>query len=169
MRAGSQDALAWVIEKYGAYVSTIVWNIIGKNMSIADVEEVSSDVFFALWNQIGSIQTSTLRGYLAGIARNMAKSKLRQSGHDLSLEENIIIIDDTSLEAMYEAKEINSIVRHTIDLMKAPEREIFMRYYFYYQTMDLISKEMGINLSTVKTKLRRTKELLKQSLLTKLR
>ena len=169
IRAGSQDALTWLIDKYGAYVSTIVWNIIGSTMSMADVEEVSSDVFFALWNQANDIHSTSLRGYLAGIARNMAKNKLRNAGHELALDENVILIDDIDLEDVYAGKETREIVRCAVNSMKEPEREILLRYYFYYQTMDAISKEMGINLSTVKTKLRRSKEFLKQSLIKKLK
>lgn len=29
MQQGAQDALAWFIHQYGAYVSTIIYNIIG--------------------------------------------------------------------------------------------------------------------------------------------
>ena len=36
MKQGSQDALAWFIQRYGAYVSTIIHNIIGQRMSDAD-------------------------------------------------------------------------------------------------------------------------------------
>lgn len=168
IRIGSQEALAWLIDKYGAYVSTIVWNIIGGSMSIADVEEVSSDVFFALWNRADYIRNTTLKSYLAGIARNMAKTKLRDAGYTLALDENIILIDDITLEDVYANKEAREIVRRAVNAMKEPEREILLRYYYCYQTMDVISKEMGINLSTVKTKLRRSKELLKQILTDKL-
>ena len=168
IRAGSQEALSWLIDKYGGYVSTIVWNIIGRKLSLADVEEISSDVFFALWTQSDHIRTTSLRGYLAGIARNMAKNKLRDAGHELDLDENLICVNITNMEESYARKEIQKIVRQTVNDMSEPEREILLRYYFYYQTMDAISKEMGINLSTVKTKLRRSKELLRQILINKL-
>lgn len=169
IRAGSQDALSSLINKYGAYVSTIIWNIIGSSMSIADVEEVASDVFFALWNQANYIHSTSLKGFLAGTARNMAKNKLRDAGHELSLDENILLLDNIDLEDTYANKEIREIVRLMVNSMKEPEREILLRYYYYYQTMEVISREMGINLSTVKTKLRRSKELLRQALTKKLK
>lgn len=169
IRNGSQESLGRLIDKYGAYVSTIVWNIIGSRMTMADAEEVCSDVFFALWNQANTVQSSSLKGYLAATARNMAKNKLRHAGYDLSLEENILLIDSSDLEDTYASKETAQIVRSTVNSMKEPEREILLRYYYYYQTMDVISKEMGINLSTVKTKLRRSKELLGKALTQKLK
>ena len=133
IRAGSQDALVWIIEKYGAYVSTIVRNVIGNAMPFADVEEVSSDVFFALWTQADSVRAATLKGYLAGVARNMAKNKLRRAGHEIALEDNLLLIDGVNLEDVYANKEIQEIVRRAVNAMKEPEREILLRYFYYYQ------------------------------------
>ena len=90
LRAGSQEALIWIMNKYGGYVSTIVWNIIGPSMSIYDADEVVSDVFLALWSSSSAIRTNAIKSYLAGIARNKAKMKLRESGHTLVLDCNII-------------------------------------------------------------------------------
>ena len=168
IRAGSQDALAWVIDKYGAYVGTIVWNIIGNYMSVSDVEEVSSDVFFALWTQADDLQTTKLKSYLAAMARNKAKNKLREVGQELVLDDDVIVIDEICLDDAMAREEAKDIVRSAVNNMKEPEREILIRHYFYYQTMDTISIEMGINLSTVKTKLRRSKEMLRKILSTKL-
>ena len=52
----NETALAWFIERYAPYVSTIVFNIIGSTMSIKDVEEVSSDVFLVLWKNAERIR-----------------------------------------------------------------------------------------------------------------
>ena len=79
MKQGSQDALAWFIQRYGAYVSTIIHNIIGQRMSNADVEEVASDVFLALWNNAGKILPNAARSWLATVARNTARSRLRRA------------------------------------------------------------------------------------------
>ena len=48
--------------------------------------------------------------------------------------------------------------------MSHPDREIFLRHYYYCQTVSQISGEMGINVSTVKTKLRRGREKLRKQL-----
>lgn len=167
LRAGSQEALIWIMNKYGGYVSTIVWNIIGHSMSICDCEEVVSDVFLALWNSSSAIRTNSIKSYLAGIARNKAKMKLREAGHTLVLDCNIIEFKISNPEDAYEKKELNLLVKKAIDRLKQPDREILLRYFYYYQTMDTISSEMGINLSTVKTKIRRGKDSIRSFLLSK--
>ena len=94
MKQGSQDALAWFIQRYGAYVSTIIHNIIGQRMSNADVEEVASDVFLALWNNAGKILPNAARSWLATVARNTARSRLRRASDTLPLDEEAVIVDD---------------------------------------------------------------------------
>lgn len=165
LRAGSQEALIWIMNKYGGYVSTIVWNIIGTTMSVYDAEEVVSDVFLALWNSSVAIRANSIKSYLAGIARNKAKMKLREFGHTVTLDCNFIELEVPNPEEEYEKKELSLLVKNAIDQIKEPDREILLRYYYYYQTMDTISSEMSINLSTVKTKIRRGKDSIRSYLL----
>ena len=54
-----------------------------------------------------------------------------------------------------EKKEQRLAVKQAVLSMPYPEREIFLRHYYYYQKTEDISREMNIPLSTVKTKLRR--------------
>ena len=105
MKQGSQDALAWFIQRYGAYVSTIIHNIIGQRMSNADVEEVASDVFLALWNNAGKILPNAARSWLATVARNTARSRLRRASDTLPLDEEAVIVDDRTPEATLERRE----------------------------------------------------------------
>lgn len=168
LKKGSQDALAWFIRKYGAYVSTVVANIIEESMSLADVEEVTADVFIALWEQADKIKHLSVKSYLAGIARNKAKNKLRELGNTLPLSEDLIRIEEISPEDVFAKKELAAAVRQSVDTMREPEREILLRYYYFYQTIEEISEQMGINPSTVKTKLRRSRLVLKTTLASKL-
>ena len=95
------------------------------------------------------------KGFLGTVARNMAKSKCRKLGFGLPLEEEILLVDEATPDTQIEKKELHRAVRLAVLGMPHPDREIFLRFYYYCQTMEAISAEMGINLSTVKTKLRR--------------
>ena len=163
LRNGSEDALGWFISQYTPYVTTIIHNIIGAYMDIADVEEVASDVFFALWENAGKV--FSVKAYLGALARNKAKNKLREFQGDLSLSEDLLVMEELTPEDRLEKQEPTSAVRRAVDRMREPDREIFLRYYYYYQTMEAISREMAMPLATVKTRLRRGKLKLKQSLL----
>ena len=60
-----------------------------------------------------------------------------------------------------ERAEERALVRRSIDQLGEPEREIFLRHYYYYQTVSEISQEMRLNESTIKTKLRRGRNRLR--------
>ena len=165
MKQGSQDALAWFIQRYGAYVSTIIHNIIGQRMSNADVEEVASDVFLALWNNAGKILPNAARSWLATVARNTARSRLRRASDTLPLDEEAVIVDDRTPEAALERREQAVRVRMALLSLNPVDREVFLRFYYYYQKTADIAADMGLNESTVRTKLSRGRARLRDFLL----
>ena len=164
LQRGSQQALAWFIDKYTPYVSTIIYNIIGGDMSTADIEEVASDVFFALWNNAEKVRSLSVKAYLGSIARNMAKNKYRERGNTLPLDEDILIVDHMTPEARLEQKELNIRVRQAVLLMEYPDREIFLRFYYYGQPVKDITEQMEMHASTVRSRLSRGREKLKAEL-----
>lgn len=161
LRAGSEDALQFFIHKYTPYVTTVIFNIIGTSMDMADIEEIAADVFFALWQNAATVHS--VKGFLGTVARNKAKNKLRETGRELPLDDQIAA-DCLTLEKHVEKKELAAAVKKAVMHLPQPDREIFLRFYYYYQTQEEIAAEMGINISTVKTKLRRGRERLKRSL-----
>ena len=165
MQQGAQDALAWFIHQYGAYVSTIIHNIIGQRMSNADVEEVASDVFLALWNNAGKILPNAARSWLATVARNTARSRLRRASDTLPLDEEAVIVDDRTPEATLERREQAVRVRMALLSLNPVDREVFLRFYYYYQKTADIAADMGLNESTVRTKLNRGRAKLRDFLL----
>ena len=153
LKRGSETALIWFIDAYTPYVTAIIHGIIGEHMDMADVEEVASDVFFALWENARKVYS--VKGYLGAMARNKAKNRLRDLTYDLPLEEQILVLEGGNPEDTMEEKERNRAVRQAVLQMRQPEKEIFLRHYYYCQKVDTISAELGLPLSTVKTKLRR--------------
>lgn len=165
LQSGSQDALGWFIDTYTPYVGAIVHNIIGGVMDRADVEETTADVFIALWRSAGRVIPLNIKGYLGSIARNEAKKRLRALGQELPLDEDVLILETDTPEALYEEKELRQTVRQAVLSLPPPDREIFLRYYYYCQKTADISREMALNESTVKSRLRRGREKLRTALL----
>lgn len=163
LKRKNQAALEWVIETYGRYVSTIVYGIIGETMGMADVEEVSSDVFLTLWMNAQKVEPGKLKAYISAIARNKAREKLRSIGRELPLEEDFIA--DTDLQGDMEKKEQAAFLRQAIDDLGLPDREIFLRHYYYCQGISLIAEEMKLSESNVKIRLYRGRKKLKDILL----
>lgn len=164
LQKGSEDALTWIIERYSAYVYTVAFHIVGQSMSSADAEEVAADVFAALWNHAESIKPSSLKSWLGTVARNTAKNKLRTAGETLPLEDDVLILETDSAEEALLRQEQKRLVREAVFAMPDPDRDIFLRHYYYGQKLETIAQEMDFNLSTVKTRLRRGREKLRSVL-----
>ena len=162
LRRRDEAALAWFIDRYAPYVSTILYNILGGQS--LDVEEAASDVFLVLWNNADRIRTGKVKAYLSATARNMGVDRLRRAGRELPLVEDVLAASDTDLERDLEHREQARLVRGAMLNMEHPDREIFLRHYYYCQPVSQIAEEMDMNLSTVKTRLRRGREKLKNEL-----
>ena len=165
MRSGDPSGLESIMNRYIPYVSVIVWNILGKTMSEQDAEEVVSDVFLAAWEQASDITPGCVKAWLGAVARNKAKNKLRSFGRELPLEEDYLDIpDDADPAGKLELAEQRRLVRQALDTLSEPDRQIFLRHYYYAQTVQQISVCMHLNESTIKTKLRRGRIRLKELL-----
>lgn len=167
MQAGDPAGLEVLMDRYLPYVSAVVWNILRGGMSPEDAEETASDVFLAAWKQAADLQPGRVKAWLGAVARHKAKNKLRQAGQTLPLEDDVLDIPGPGDPAgELERAEERSLVRRAVFSLPEPDQEIFLRYYYYVQSVREIAAAMDLNESTVKTKLRRGRFKLKE-LLTK--
>lgn len=164
LKRGDTAALEQVIDHYSSYTAAVIRSVIGKAMTAQDIEEVTADVFVVLWQQADRVEAGHLKGYLSSVARNKALNKLRERGETLELEEDILIPDDQLPERILTVKEQNQMVTSALLEMEQPDRDIFLRYYYYCQTVAQISQGMALNLSTVKSRLARGRKKLRKQL-----
>lgn len=159
-----EQALCWFIDRYAAYVHTILRHILGHSMPEL-LEELCSDVFLAFWMNAGRVAPGKAKAYLGSIARNKAKEQLRKSGAEVPLEEDLLLIAPEDPAREVEEQELAAFLRQAVEAMDPSVREIFFRYYYYYQPVAVIAAEMQIPLATVKTKLHRGRKKLKTRLI----
>lgn len=158
-----------LIEKYGNYVASTIFYISGKTVTKEDAEELAADVFIAFWKNAKNFnEEQEVKPYLAKIARNKAISKFRKNCAStdiqaLSLEEDIVIIEKDATDELAVRREQEDILNEAVKRLKKNEKEIFVRFYYLGQKIADISKKMEIPEPTVKTKLRRSREKLKEA------
>ena len=87
--------------------------------------------------------------------------KLRDKATELPLDEDILILDDDSEFDRLAQEDQDNMVRNAVYSMPQPDKEIFLRFYYYCQSVSVIAKQMQMNPSTVKTKLKRGRERLR--------
>lgn len=165
MRLRDPTGLEALMERYIPYVSAVVWNILRFSMQPEDAEEVVSDVFLAAWDQPEDLRAGQVKAWLGSVARHKAKNKLRELGCDLPLEENILELPEQETpESEMTRSEESFFVRQAVNEMAPEDREIFLRHYYYAQTVREIAVSMMMKESTVKTRLRRGRMKLKEIL-----
>lgn len=163
LKAQKPDALRRLISAYQGYVCAIIHNI-GRNILTGnDAEEIAADVFLAVWQTADKIQTGKLRSYLAAVARNKTKSRLRSLHESVPLEEDVII-DTSDLEADVEHTLLAEVLRDTIESLPKQDSEVLIRFYYYYQRTAEIADEMNLTADAVKVRLHRARKKLKQLL-----
>ena len=155
--AGDEAALMWFIDRYTAYVATIINNMLLPRLTAADAEEAAADVFLALWKNAPRIKPG-------GIARNKARDALRSLREELPLEEDVLSIPGPGPDEALTERELAERTRRAVELMPEPDREIFLRHYYYCQGVADIALALDMNANTVKTRLRRGRERLRKEM-----
>ncbi len=166
LRNKKEKALEEIILKYTPLVAAIIYNVGKGNLSKEDIEEVTSDVFMTLWKNSDKVLPDKLKGYICCIARTRALNKLSglKNNNVISLEE-WNPEDNFSIDDHTEKQELKNELKTIIDEIGEPDKEIMIRYYMYYQKTSKISEVMKLNLETVKSKLRRTREKIRSKLM----
>ena len=162
LQKGDEKALEIIILTYTNYVGTVIANQLGSFYSIETVEELCSDVFFSLWQNRQTLTTYNLKSWLGSTARNKAKNYIRSK--DMVIEElfeDTIVCSDDNIFDTLEANEQNKIISSAMRKLDKSERDIILRYYYYNQSTKEISDETKINHETVKSRLRRSRNKLK--------
>ena len=164
LKRGDPTGLEDLMERYIPYVSAVVWNVLRYSMEAGDAEEVVSDVFLAAWEQADDLKPGAVKAWLGSVARHKAINKLRQKRQDLPLEDDVLELPADGPEGAMERREEAKLVRLAVDSLGEPDREVFLRHYYYAQTVREISESMDLKESTIKTKLRRGRARLKEIL-----
>ena len=156
---GELSALEELLDRYTPYVSSVAARILRGRQ--ADVEELTADVFLAAWENREKLRPGQVKGWLGAVARNRAFNLLRAARESLPLEEDALLLEADGPDRELDKKETARIINGALAQLDRPQRELFVRHYYYGQTVQEAALAMGLNLSTAKSWLRRGRERLK--------
>ena len=166
----SEEAISQTDKKYGRYCYSIAYNILTNK---EDAEESVSDTYMAAWKSIPPRRPSVLAAFLGKITRHIAIDRWREGSAykrgggeiTLALEELENCIAGTqNVETELERKEIISAYVRFLDALPVTERRVFLRRYYYVESIETIADKFGFSQSKVKTMLHRTRTKLRQQL-----
>ena len=159
-----------VRERYGDLCRHIASNMLSDP---EDVEECVNDTYLALWNAIPPARPQKLRPFVARIARKQAGNKLaynsaRKRGREVTvpLEElEPWLASSRDVEGELDGKELTRAIERFLLTLDADSRNVFLRRYWFYDSIEQIAAGFGATESWVKSRLLRTRSKLRSYLI----
>ncbi len=165
--ARDEAAIPRAEQTYGGYCANVVRAILP---SAQDVEEVLSDTWLQAWRTIPPQKPQHLHLYLARIARNLAFDRYRaQNRAKRGSGEVALALDELAhclpapgtVEDVLSARELARCINAFVGELPARERSIFLRRYFFVESIAAIAQGCGLTQTNVRTILTRTRKKLK--------
>lgn len=155
LRAQSQPAFSYLYDNYAAALNGVIFRMVD---DIQLREDILQEAFIRIWNNFKQYDSSRGRlfTWMVNLTRNLTIDTLRSKGYKkqqkISHNENSV---SSYQDKNFGAEQFDSIgLRKQISTLKPDQKAIIDLAYFGGYTQDEISKEMGIPLGTVKTRMR---------------
>lgn len=161
-----EQAIVELSEKYGIVCGRIARNILKNDL---DAEECVNDTYLAAWNSIPPQKPNPLRTYIFRIVRNISIAKYhantsvkRNSIYDVALDElENCLSDSFMVEQEISAKELSLQINRFLDTLDMENRVMFVRRYWYSDSISDIAEMFQITDHNVSVRLSRIRDKLK--------
>lgn len=166
--ARSEESITALAKHFGPRLYATALNILGIHQ---DAEETVSDTYLAVWNAIPPKEPDPLSAFVYRVGRNLALKRLRHETaqkrngtYDLSLEELEGCIPSQALEEAVDARALGRAIDRFLQTLPAQTRVLFLRRYWFGDSVKDIAQALGLRENTVTVRLSRTREKLRSNL-----
>lgn len=150
-----QTAFSYLYDNYAAALNGVIHRMIDDTQL---AEDILQEAFLRIWNNFKQYDNSKGRlfTWMVNITRNLTIDTLRSKGYK---KQQKISQDENSVSGYkdpgYGANRFDTMgLRKQVSSLKPDQKVIIDLAYFSGYTQEEISKEMGIPLGTVKTRMR---------------
>ncbi len=166
----SEQGIRELDNKYGKFCHKLSYNIVN---DMQDAQECVNDAYLGAWNTIPPEHPNPLLSYVARIVRNISLKcywkieAAKRGGHyKVALDEiEDCIADRRSVEDEIEAKELARIIEKFLDTLTSENRVIFMRRYWFADSLRDIGERVGLSEKNVSVRLTRIRGKLRTHLI----
>ena len=157
-------------EKYGPYCLSIARSILRQEQ---DAEESVNDTWLGAWNAMPPQRPSILSSFLGRITRNLSFDRCRRQNAEkrgggslpLALDElSECVPAPGRVEQALEARELAEAIDRFLRTLPERECSIFLRRYWYVDSVQDIAARYALRENTAKSILFRTREKLRRYL-----
>ena len=162
--ARNEDAIKHTDDTYGRRLFHLADNIVHNDQ---DAEESVNDTYMKAWDTIPPQRPEHFFAYIAKICRNFAlkridwqKAKKRNAEVVSLTQEMENCIPDTYREREADARELGRVLDAFLRTLTPENQMVFLRRYWYVDTIAEIAVRYGISESAVQMRLNRTRSKL---------
>ncbi len=163
--ARDEQAIVETERRYGKLCHKLARRIIGNEQ---DAEECVNDVYLGVWQAIPPERPRSLAAFVARVTHNLSVARLRyrmaaKRNPDVlvSLSELEEIIPDPAAFEELEDRDVGQWISEFLYTEEEDVRHIFVRKYWYFDSITEIAETFGYSESKVKSILFRTRNKLK--------
>ncbi len=163
-----EDAIRQTELAYGSKLYNLSYRLLWNR---EDAEESVSDTYMKAWENIPPTKPTFFYAYLAKICRFLAMGKLdwnnaaKRKAEVVELSDEMEnCIPDLSREMQIQSQELGALLSEFLGTLSPENRQIFMRRYWYAESIAEIAQRFHLGESNVKTKLMRTRNALRSFL-----
>ena len=167
--SGDETAFAELVKKYQKPVHTLAWRKIG-DFHIA--EDITQEVFLKVYQRLHTLKDpNQFSGWLYVITANLCATWLRKKRiqtQPLEGTEPTMIQEDAYSQHVTEERGRTAVeaqrevVKQLLAKLKESERTVMTLYYLGEMKVEEISRFLGVSASTIKSRLRRARNRLKE-------
>lgn len=162
-----EAAIAAAENKYGRYCLSIAGSIL---QDPEDARECVNDALLGAWNAIPPHRPEILSSFLGKLTRRQAMKRLRDKSalkrgagaYEASVEELAECLPaGRRIDEGLETAALTEILNGFLAALPPAERRVFLRRYWYCESIRAISSRYGFSESKVKMMLKRTRDKLR--------
>lgn len=160
--ARDESAIRVLDRRFGRQLRHLTDNILPDRR---DREETVNDTYLAVWNSVPPKKPNPLAAFVYRIGKNLALKRLRvncaekrRANYALSLEELEGCIPGPCLEDSFSARELGQAIDRYLATLSPENRRIFMRRYWYGDSLQQIATGYGLTRNAVNLRLCRSRE-----------
>ena len=167
--SGDDSAFTELVKKYQKQVHALVWRKIG---DFHTAEDITQDTFLKAYQRLHTLkQPNRFAGWLYVIANRQCLAWFRQKRLHKQTLENIDtpkansdaysrhIVEEKAKTVEQEQQEV---VKKLLETLKESDRTVITLHYFAEMTCEQMSEFLGVSANTIKSRLRRARQRLKQ-------
>ena len=165
--ARHESAINETANKYGSYCFAIATSILQNK---EDAEECVNDTYLKTWDAIPPQRPSNIRLFLGKITRNLSLNKYKErrtkkhGGGEVALlfsELEDCIPSSNNVETEYESNQVIEAINSCLLSIDSESRVVFVRRYWYADTIQAIATRFQMSESKVKSMLFRARKKMK--------